>query len=379
MNGNYQYTAANLLKDVETNVNCSCDPHCTCAWPTGFSPLMRIIKSKPQLEAGYNIFEFANDGTYLYDACGTNIHNVKYNTYISYGQSQPGPSQGDAHFCGPFEGLSDLQKYECSDPYPPPPGGSALAFSEAALSENVGDYAVAIAGYSTVVSSYPDSSEAIWSMRGLLRTTKRAGIDLAALQINLIGISDETDYPQAARDAALEEGIWTMCLRGYYEDARVELNEIINAPDHPDSLWAEQMLIIVDYLDSPPTTMSIGPTSKRARVADLHDRIQELMGRPPDREVLDQPPIVEDTRLSKAYPNPFNSTINIELALPANGRVRIDVFNVLGRRVETLLDKPMNAGTHVLRWNANSTASGVYFYRLSFDDHIESHKILLLK
>ncbi|MDF1545740.1 MAG: T9SS type A sorting domain-containing protein [bacterium] len=59
--------------------------------------------------------------------------------------------------------------------------------------------------------------------------------------------------------------------------------------------------------------------------------------------------------------------------------MKIDIFNVTGQKVTTLLNEYRNAGTHQVSWDASGSASGVYFYRLSADSFVESKKMLLLK
>jgi methionine-rich copper-binding protein CopC len=90
--------------------------------------------------------------------------------------------------------------------------------------------------------------------------------------------------------------------------------------------------------------------------------------------------------LDQNYPNPFNPNTQIGLSLPSTGHVTLEVFNVLGQKVNTLLDREMAAGSHVVEWNGTSesgesVSSGVYFYRLTTDnrDFIETKKMMLLK
>ncbi|PWB68984.1 hypothetical protein C3F09_10795 [candidate division GN15 bacterium] len=88
--------------------------------------------------------------------------------------------------------------------------------------------------------------------------------------------------------------------------------------------------------------------------------------------------------LKQNYPNPFNPTTTIEFDLPAASDVKIDVFNVLGQVVCRLIQEPMDAGTHVVVWNARNdegvaVASGIYFYRLSAGDFVATRKMLLLR
>ncbi|UCD93521.1 MAG: T9SS type A sorting domain-containing protein, partial [Candidatus Zixiibacteriota bacterium] len=89
-------------------------------------------------------------------------------------------------------------------------------------------------------------------------------------------------------------------------------------------------------------------------------------------------------RLDQNYPNPFNPVTSIKFHLPRTTDVKLDVFNILGRRVVTLVDGKMRHGDHVVQWNGENSsgqqvASGVYFYRLSAEDFADSKKMVLIR
>jgi len=79
------------------------------------------------------------------------------------------------------------------------------------------------------------------------------------------------------------------------------------------------------------------------------------------------------------YPNPFNPTTGISFSLPAAADVRLDIFNIMGQRIATLVDGTLNAGVHTFAWDGANLASGVYMYRLTAGDLIETRKMMLLK
>jgi hypothetical protein len=83
--------------------------------------------------------------------------------------------------------------------------------------------------------------------------------------------------------------------------------------------------------------------------------------------------------LHQNYPNPFNPSTEIGFALPHACDVRLEVFNVLGQRVVTLVDGYLPAGEHSVTWDASRHASGVYLYRLSAGDVVETKSMILLK
>jgi hypothetical protein len=83
-------------------------------------------------------------------------------------------------------------------------------------------------------------------------------------------------------------------------------------------------------------------------------------------------------------PNPFNPTTHISFSLPASGQVRLEVFNLVGQKVSTLVDEIMQAGVHTVEWNGTSTdgravSSGVYLYRITFGEYSASRKMVLMK
>lgn len=81
----------------------------------------------------------------------------------------------------------------------------------------------------------------------------------------------------------------------------------------------------------------------------------------------------------KAGPNPFNATTQISYFLPEAGAVQLDVFNIAGQRVETLVQGWQTAGEHKLNWDAENFISGVYFLRLSTGSENVIRKVTLLK
>lgn len=78
--------------------------------------------------------------------------------------------------------------------------------------------------------------------------------------------------------------------------------------------------------------------------------------------------------LNQNYPNPFNPTTQISYALPANSRVNLNVYDVLGQVAATLVDEAEPEGIHSAVWDARSAASGVYYYRLNATSLSEPRK-----
>ena len=83
--------------------------------------------------------------------------------------------------------------------------------------------------------------------------------------------------------------------------------------------------------------------------------------------------------LEQNYPNPFNPTTSIAFSLPQTAQVNLTVFDVLGRRVATLVNGQLAAGQHQVRFEASSLPSGMYLYRLSTPTGSITQKMMLLK
>jgi hypothetical protein len=93
------------------------------------------------------------------------------------------------------------------------------------------------------------------------------------------------------------------------------------------------------------------------------------------------PPVAS---LGNNYPNPFNPSTTIPIALERDARVVLEIFDVRGARVATLVDEVLLAGGHEAMWNGRDAASrpspsGVYFARLTAAGNVMQQKLLLLK
>ena len=83
--------------------------------------------------------------------------------------------------------------------------------------------------------------------------------------------------------------------------------------------------------------------------------------------------------LKQNYPNPFNPSTQIEFSIPGPLHVKLEIFNMLGERMDVLVSQSMSAGEHSIEWNAEEVPSGIYMYRLTAGDRIESRKMVLLR
>lgn len=97
--------------------------------------------------------------------------------------------------------------------------------------------------------------------------------------------------------------------------------------------------------------------------------------------VVEYNPVVpQKFELSQNYPNPFNPVTKISYSLPQSGQVSLKIFDISGKEVASLVNNQMQqAGQYTLTFNANNLSSGVYFYRLTAGNFVQTKKLMLLK
>ena len=83
--------------------------------------------------------------------------------------------------------------------------------------------------------------------------------------------------------------------------------------------------------------------------------------------------------LHQNYPNPFNPSTVIDFELPANSDVRLEVYNMLGQRVAILLNGQKPAGRHQVSFDASSLSSGMYIYRITAGEFVQTRKMMLVQ
>ncbi|MBD3234045.1 MAG: T9SS type A sorting domain-containing protein [candidate division Zixibacteria bacterium] len=135
---------------------------------------------------------------------------------------------------------------------------------------------------------------------------------------------------------------------------------ISNAGDYPDNIYAA---------DSFQFTVVAGRdrSESSGNVWNVEGGWNSVEGNPAGFELLGN------------YPNPFNAQTNITFNLSDTKNVKLEIHNLLGQRVATLVNSNLAAGQHTVSWDASHHSSGVYFYRLQAGDQIIAKKMHLLK
>jgi hypothetical protein len=89
--------------------------------------------------------------------------------------------------------------------------------------------------------------------------------------------------------------------------------------------------------------------------------------------------ILDEYQLFQNYPNPFNPTTTIKFTMPEDGYVKLNVYNLLGEEVKTLINENKEAGIHRVNFNPRSLNSGVYIYNLEVNGFADIKKMIYIK
>jgi len=98
----------------------------------------------------------------------------------------------------------------------------------------------------------------------------------------------------------------------------------------------------------------------------------------------DNPVLANSYRLEQNYPNPFNPATTVSFYVPKRSKVSLEIYNILGKKIATLVNGEITAGNHTIVWNGkdsrgHSVVSGVYIYKLSTPESTQARKMMLLK
>jgi len=106
-----------------------------------------------------------------------------------------------------------------------------------------------------------------------------------------------------------------------------------------------------------------------------HDSIKGIITR--QVSVSDEAPSA--FAVEQNSPNPANPTTTISFTLPESGNVNVDIFNVAGQKIDTLVNNFMDSGKHSVVWDGSQFSTGVYFYTVKSGEFSKTMKMTLLK
>ena len=132
--------------------------------------------------------------------------------------------------------------------------------------------------------------------------------------------------------------------------------------------------IDVQSLDRDNSNITIGYT--------IYGADQQIISR--GMQNIELKAVPDEFALHNNYPNPFNPVTTMLFDLPEAGHTRLIIYDLMGRQVQTLVDKPMTAGYYRQQWDGRNTmgqmvSGGIYFYQIQTNGFTRTRKMLLLK
>ena len=123
--------------------------------------------------------------------------------------------------------------------------------------------------------------------------------------------------------------------------------------------------LLMGYGPIPPGDTAFVPSGAMEPPTDIDDELTD--------------PLPFKFALAQNYPNPFNPSTTVNYTLAEQSHVRLEIYNILGQRVEVIVDDSKGPGSHAKTWHAVDVPSGVYFYRILAGDFDYTRKMILLK
>ncbi|MBN2542734.1 T9SS type A sorting domain-containing protein [bacterium] len=145
--------------------------------------------------------------------------------------------------------------------------------------------------------------------------------------------------------------------------------------------WEKIEFNLSDYVgDSISFQFEVGSDAYLSYPGWYIDDIQ-IRGYSPTDISLDEPPVrkLPDKMEMSVFPNPFNSTQDITISFSKSTRVSIELYNINGYKVSTIINKEFESGSHTIKWRASNLSSGIYFIKASSSFDQAAKKVLLIK
>ena len=197
-----------------------------------------------------------------------------------------------------------------------------------------------------------------------------------------VGINGEL-HDISSTISSIHDGKWYWTTRYHHGTKnQFEITEpgtyTINVWIRSDGVLFDKILFTNNY-DYRPTGEG-PPESPRATTAPLSER----KGSELSKGITSDEVLPTEFALEGNYPNPFNPTTTIQFDVPESSGVRLEVYDMMGRRVATLVDGSYSAGRHQVQWNATNdagerVASGIYIYRMQAGEFESVNKMILMK
>jgi hypothetical protein len=180
----------------------------------------------------------------------------------------------------------------------------------------------------------------------------------------------------------------SMDMHGTAIDIVIRARDSWQQPGDPCSLQPQEVLYVYDYLAGilaeGTYTVTVIEDHHSPRETPDTSIIQFRVDTPTASDPGDIGSIPHRFTLQQNHPNPFNTATTIVFSLDKTGYVSLVVYDLLGRKVRTIVDEDLSSGGHTATWDGKDdygtdVTTGVYFYRLTTGNQISSRKMVLLK
>ena len=275
--------------------------------------------------------------------------------------------------------------FDFNDPMPDP---VSIKFDLALERIESGDFQNAMLRMKDIISLYPNTEYARYAISYLPNLQISLNSDMEEL-LNFLNSIVHEDLELEV----LESKVITNLFNSYFVEA-IEIADyiIIKYADTIASLFAELDRIYAQWrLSQIRSPHSLSEDSSIVKLNDaeylqnrdiLFAKILNYNKTEDEGNHVVPPNITKFEAMN--YPNPFNPETTIKLSLPDNRIVRIDIFNIRGQRVNTLLNENLNQGHHNIIWNGTDSqgrevSSGIYFYKIIAGTETITNRMLLMK
>ena len=246
----------------------------------------------------------------------------------------------------------------------------------------------ALTAYRSIISTYPGSEYALRSIERVFRVMTVEEPSKETFLNYFSGLASRTENPEPLRSAALEMHRRALVWFGEYDQAitayrAVALDSTAGNSERRGA-WL-QVAFIAHYADNTELrdgaiaqVLKDGNDTPEARTVHEFWEDRATAYRPTD--IVAQLPIEASL---EAFPNPFNPTTTLRYSVPADGQMKISIYNIAGQHVRTLVDRNMTAGYYSVAWHGRDAmnrrvGSGVYVVRFTTPNRIITKRITMV-
>jgi len=197
---------------------------------------------------------------------------------------------------------------------------------------------------------------------------------VAIINIILNPMSDTSDATEAKLNIGTDVSI--------IADGQISAIQMVLSHDSDFSLELTQDAWVADYAtsDNKTTLIVVMPNGEYLFTPNGEFTIEESIVLNSENQIdVTLSSLPTEFSVSDAYPNPFNPVTALNINLPAESVVKVNVYNVAGQMVDAVFSNSLTAGTHSISWDAGKLSSGVYLIRTEAGKNISTQKVMLLK